>query len=130
MFQESVEVRNAKLDAACACIGKGGVLRIFSGAQPDDCAANDPDGLIVEISLPSPCMERAENGSQESTGEWIGEAIADGEAVSFRICTADGSCCRQGSISQDDGDLLLDNVNIHAGQMVTVRHFTVTAGNA
>lgn len=131
-FQESVDIRNAKLDAACACIGKGAVLKIFSSPQPEDCAADDPEGLLVEMDLPSPCMEKAEHGSQESTGDWSGDAAADGEAVSFRICSASGSCCRQGSVSDPsgDGDLKLDNVNLNSGQTVTVKQFTITAGNA
>lgn len=131
-FQESVEVRNAKLDAACECIGSGAVLKIFSGDQPENCAAPDPDGLLAEIELPSPCMDKAQDGIQEANGTWTGTAAADGDATSFRFCSSGGECCRQGTVSdlEGDGDMKLDNVNLNAGQRVTVEHFTIVSANA
>lgn len=131
-MQESVEVRNAKLDAAVACIGDGGTLKIFSSDMPDSCAAKDPGGLLVEIKLPSPCMGKAEDGTQEMSGEWTADAIADGDAVSFRFCTSKGVCCRQGDVSKvgGRGDLILEGIHIYREQTVTVKKFSVTAGNA
>jgi len=46
-FQFSVLVRNARLDAVETQIGTAAVLKVFSGAEPVDCAAADPAGLLA-----------------------------------------------------------------------------------
>ena len=52
-FQYSVAVRGARLDAVETQIGVSAVLKIFSGAEPANCAAAEPSGLRVPRSLPS-----------------------------------------------------------------------------
>lgn len=132
MFQESVEVCNAKLNAAVDVIGPQPFLRIFDSETPASCEEDDPSGLLVEMSLPKEWMEPASEGHKlKSVEDWAGEAIGEGTALSFRICSRQGVCGFQGSVSERDGqgDMKLDNTKINQGQRVTIENFALTAGN-
>ena len=83
--QFSVAVRNARLDAVETTTGTAPSLRIFSGAQPADCAAADPAGLLCTIALPTDWMEAASAGSKAMLGTWQANATATGTAASWRI---------------------------------------------
>lgn len=127
-FQYSVGVRNAKLDQIETTIGTAAVLKIFSGAEPANCAAADPSGLLATITLPSDWMNNASSGSKTLLGTWSVAASGSGTAASFRIYDSGVTTCHiQGAIT---GDMTLDNTNIASGQTVTVTTFTITAGNA
>lgn len=45
-YQYSVACRNASLDAKETTIGTAAVLKIFSGAEPANCAAGCSDGHV------------------------------------------------------------------------------------
>ena len=132
-YQYSVTVRNAKLDAVETAIGTAAVLKIFSGAEPANCAAADPSGTLISISLPSDWLANASSGSKALAGTWSGTASGSGTAASFRIYDSGVTACHiQGSVTATGGggDLTLDNASISNGQTVTVTTFTITAGNA
>jgi hypothetical protein len=126
-YQYSVAVRNAKLDAVETTIGTAAVLKIFSGAEPANCAAADPTGLLATLTLPSDWMNAASSGSKTKLGTWSNAASGTGTAASWRLYASDGTTCGlQGNMT----DLVLDNNSIAAAQVVTVNTFTITAGNA
>ena len=126
-FQYSIAVRNAKLDAFEAAIGPTAVLKIFSGAEPANCAAADPTGLLCTITLPSDWMNAASAGAKTKLGVWSNAASGTGTAASWRIYASDGTTCGiQGNMT----DMTLDNTSIASGQVVTVNTFSITAGNA
>lgn len=130
-LQESVTIRNNKLDQIESTIGTAPLLKIFSGAVPANCAAADPSGLLCTITLPSDWMNAASSGQKTKLGTWSGTGSAGGTAASFRIKdSGDATCHLQGTVGQGSGDLSLDNTNIANGQTVTVNTFTITAGNA
>jgi hypothetical protein len=126
-YQYSVAVRNAKLDAVETAVGASPVLKIFSGAEPANCAAADPTGLLCTIALPADWMTAAATGSKGKTGTWSAAASAGGVASSWRIYASDGVTCH---IQGNTADMTFDNTNIANGQAVTVNSFTLTAGNA
>jgi hypothetical protein len=126
-FQYSVAVRNAKLDQIEATIGTTPVLKIFSGAEPANCAAADPSGLLVTMTLPSDWMAAASSGSKAKLGTWSASASGTGVAASWRIYESTATTCH---IQGDTTDMTFDNTNIAATQTVTVNTFTITAGNA
>jgi hypothetical protein len=129
-FQYSVSVRNAKLDQVEATIGTGAILKIFSGAEPANCAAADPAGLLATLTLPSDWMANASAGAKAKAGTWSGSGSAAGTAASFRIYDSGLVACHiQGNVGMGSGDLSLDNTNIAIGQTVTVNTFQITAGN-
>lgn len=137
-FQYSVGVRNAKLDAVETTIGTSAVLKIFSGAEPANCAAADPSGLLATITLPSDWMSAAAAGVKDKLGAWTAAASGTGTAASFRIYDSGVVTCHiQGNVTATGGggDMTLDNTNIASGQTVTVtgatgNGFRITAGNA
>jgi hypothetical protein len=125
-FQYSVAVRNAGLDSRETTIGTLAVLKIFSGAEPANCAAADPTGLLVSMTLPSDWMNAASTGTKTKLGTWSATASGTGTATSWRLYASDGTTCHvQGNMT----DMVLDNNSIASGQVVTVNTFTLTAGN-
>ena len=132
-FQESVAVRNARLDAIETTIGTTAVLKLFSGAEPANCAAADPAGLLATLTLPVDWLANAAAGAKAKAGAWTGTGSAGGSAASFRIYDSGVAACGiQGSVTATGGggDLTLDNVSIANGQAITVNTFVITAGNA
>ena len=126
-FQYSVAVRNAKLDQIETTIGTAPLLRIFSGAEPANCAAADPSGTLATITLPSDWMAAASAGAKAKSGTWSVAASGTGTAASWRIKdSSDTTCHIQGNTT----DMTFDNTSISSGQTVTVNTFTITAGNA
>ena len=125
-YQYSAAVRNAKLDAVETAIGLTAVLKIFSGAEPANCAAADPTGLLCTITLPSDWMNAASAGAKTKLGTWSNAASGTGTAASWRLYASDGTTCGiQGNMT----DMTLDNTSIATSQVVTVNTFTITAGN-
>lgn len=129
-IQYSVAVNNARLDAVESTISTTAVLKIFSGAVPANCAAADPTGTLVTITLPSDWMNAASSASKTKLGTWSNTASGTGTAASFRIYESTATTCHiQGSCGIGTGDLQLDNTSIATGQTVTVNTFTLNAAN-
>ena len=101
-------------------------LRIYSGAEPANCAAGEPSGTLATIVLPASFLTSAA-GVTTIAGSWTVAASGTGTAVCWRMYDQAGTCHVQGSTVTD---LVLNNQSITAGQTVTVTSFTVTAGNA
>ena len=126
-YQYSAAVRNAKLDAVETAVGTLAVVKIFSGAEPANCAAADPTGALVSMTLPSDWMNAASAGAKTKLGTWSATASGTGTAASWRLYASDGTTCHvQGNMT----DMTLDNTSIASGQVVTVNTFTITAGNS
>src|SRR6266566_6728061 len=126
-YQYSVAVRNAKLDQVETTIGASAVLKLFSGAEPVNCAAADPSGLLATLTLPSDWMNAAAAGAKTKLGTWSVAASGAGVIASWRIYDSGSAACHmQGNVS----DMTFDNTNLASGQVVTVNTFTITAGNA
>jgi hypothetical protein len=125
-FQYSASLRTNQVAQLQATIGSGATLKIYSGAEPANCAAADPSGLLVTINLPSTFLTSS-GGSTALSGTWSANAAAGGTAASFRMYDSSNNCHVQGNCSSD---LVLNNTNIASGQTVTVTSFAVTAGNA
>src|SRR5438128_2500692 len=125
--QQSVTVRNAKLDAVEVAIGLTPVLRFFSGAQPANCAASNSGTELANGTLPSDWMAAAGSGTKAKLGTWtitgLAAASTGADIGHYRIYASDGTTCHeQGSVTDTGGggDMTLDNSNIAVGQIVTV----------
>lgn len=125
-FQYSVAIRNAKLDQIQTTIGTSAILKIFSGAEPANCAASDPAGLLCTINLPSSWMSSAAAGSKALSGTWSATASGTGTAASWRIYDSGLVACH---IQGNTTDMTFNNTSIAVNQTVTVTSFTLTAGN-
>jgi hypothetical protein len=136
-IQLSVPVRNARLDAIETAAGASPKLRLYSGAQPANCAAARTGTLVCEIALPADWAANAANGAKALAGSWSGTGAAaagTGTAVAhFALMDAAGTTCHmQGSVTVTGGggDLALDNVSIAQNQAVNVTGWTLTDANA
>lgn len=127
--QYSTTLRTNQVNQIQATVGASGVLLIFSGAEPANCAAADPTGLLCTINLPAVFLTSA-GGVTTIAGSWSAAASGGGagtNAQSYRIKDGSAVCHAQGNVTTD---LVLNNVNIATGQLVTVSSYSVTAGNA
>jgi hypothetical protein len=125
-FQYGITLRNNQVSQIQTTIGTSGTLKIFSGAEPANCAAADPTGLLATIILPATFLTSS-GGVTAIAGTWSVAATATGTAASFRMYDGGAVCHVQGNTTTD---LVLNNTSITAGQTVTVTQFNVTAGNA
>ena len=125
-FQYGVTLRNNQVSQIQTSVGASGTLLIFSGAEPANCAAADPTGLLATIVLPAAFLTST-GGVTTLAGTWSVAASGTGTAASFRIKDGSAVCHVQGNTT---ADLVLNNQSIAAGQTVTVTSFAVTAGNA
>lgn len=133
-IQLSVAVRNARLDVIETTIGASAVLKIRSGAAPENCAAEDSGTVIATLALPADWMAAADAGVKALSGTWQdASADAPGTAAHFRIYASDGSTCHvQGTVTATGGggDLTLNNVVLAAGQELNITGFSLTEGSA
>jgi hypothetical protein len=142
-LQYSVAVRNARLDVVESTITPSGssplpsaFLELRSGPPPATCAAADTGTLLAQIVLPTDWMAAASAGVKAKTGAtWSGTGITSGNIAHFRIkdggspdtCHIQGNAGLSGS---PDYDMVVDNVAVTGGQVITVSSFSLTAGNA
>jgi len=125
-FRYGATLRNNQASQIQTTVGGSGLLKIFSGAEPANCAAADPSGLLATIALPATFLTSAA-GVTTIAGSWSVAASGAGTAACFRIYDGSAVCHLQGNVTTD---LVLNNTSIAIGQTVTVTAFTVTAGNA
>ena len=133
-LQESVAVRNARLDAIETTIGAAAIMELRSGSPPANCATAASGTLLAQFALPSDWLAAASAGSKAKSGTWTGTGLAAGTIGHFRIYEAGSPsvCHMQGTVTATGGggDMTVDNTSIAAAQSVTVNTFTITAGNA
>lgn len=133
-IQESVAVRNAKLNAIETAISTDPVFEFRTGSPPANCAAANTGTLLAQFSLPTDWMAAASGGSKGIAGSWTDpSANAAGTVGHFRIFATDGTTCHmQGTVSESGGggDMIIQNDSIEIGQVITVVTFTLTEGNA
>lgn len=132
-IQLSVAVRDARADAVETAIGAGARLKIFTGAQPANCAAADSGTLLADVTCPSDWMAASASGTKSKSGTWS-DASADGtgSAAHFRLYAANGTTCgMQGTVTATGGggDMTVDNVSFATGQAFTVTAFAWTEPN-
>lgn len=125
-YQYGVTLRNNQVATIQTTVGASGTLKVFSGAEPANCAAADPAGLLATIVLPASFLTSS-GGVTTIAGVWSVAASATGTAASFRMYDGSAVCHVQGNVTTD---LVLNNTSITSGQTVSVTAFTVTAGNA
>lgn len=132
-IQMSAAVRNARLDAIETAGGTAAILRIYTGAQPADCATANSGTLLAQITMASDWALPASGGTKGfSNLPLTTTATTSGTAAHYRLyhSTNTTSAIMQGSVGQGSGDLQLDNTSIQTGQTINVTAWTITDGNA
>lgn len=109
----------------------GGSLKLFSGAQPANCAAADPSGLLASGTLPATAASST-GGVVTKSGTWSFTGSAAGNIASFRLYDSGGACQHQGNVTATGGggDMTIDNIAIANAQQGTVTSYSVTIGGA
>lgn len=136
-MQESVRVRNARLDAIETTIGFSAILKLRSGAAPANCAAADSGTVVATMALPADWMAAASAGAKGLLGTWQ-DASADntnpgGGSMHWRIYDSGGSTCDlQGTVTVTGGggEIELQNLSINAGQAIAISAFNLSAANS
>ena len=132
-IQLSVAARNGRLNAIETELGGTAVLKMFSGAQPANCAAANSGTELWTETLPADVFDPAGSGQMvKATGTWSAVGIGGGGVIAhFRLYKSNGTTCvMQGSVGIGTGDLQLDNTTIADGQVATVTAFTLNDANA
>lgn len=134
-IQYRAATRNAKLDAIESNAGNSVAMRIYTGAQPANCATANSGTLLVTINLPADYFNPASAGAMTKNGTWSGTASGGSGATPghFRLYASQATmdettCFMQGSAAIGSGDLNMDGT-ITSGQTVTISTFTITDGN-
>ncbi len=107
------------------------MLKLFTGAQPANCAAANSGTELCSTTLPTDWLAAAASGAKAKSGTWSGVGIGGGGTIArFPIYKNNGTTCvLQGSVGVGSGDLQLDNNVIANDQVVTVTAFSLTDGN-
>ncbi len=135
-IQNSVAVRNANLDSIETTIGTAPRVRIYSGAQPANCAAARTGTLLAEFTLASDWAGAASAGSKAFSNLPLTTTAVAGaptNAGHYAIMDSAGTTCHeQGSvtIAGGGGAMIIDNVSIATGQTVNITAWTKTAPGA
>lgn len=133
-IQESIAVRNAKLDAIETSIGTSAVLKIRTGAAPANCGTADSGTVLATLSLPSDWLSAASAGVKSLLGTWQ-DTSADntGTAAHWRIYASDGTTCgMQGTVTglAGGGDMEVQNTSFVATQAFSISSFALTEANS
>src|SRR5678815_2931872 len=96
-LQYGTALRDAQTTAIQTTVGTTGLVKVFTGAEPANCAAADPLGPLATIALPAAFMTSA-LGTTTIAGTWAVAAAAGGSAASFRIYAGAGTCHLQGNV--------------------------------
>lgn len=123
----STAVRNAMVDAAAALINAGsagGVIRIYTGAQPAGPGTAASGDLLAEIDLSDPAYAAAVTGSAaiDTSPALTGIATGAGTAGWARVLDSDDNALVDCNVSESGGggDLILDDTAILVGASVTI----------
>lgn len=129
--QWSTATRNGRLDAVTTVVGNAGLLRIYTGSLPADCATAASGTKLAEFTLGSPFAGSAASGALSPTLPAAVAAVAGGTAGYWRVYKSDGTtCCAQGTVGTSSSDLILNTLTIVSGGTVNVSAWTWTEGGA
>lgn len=117
-YQFSTTLRTNMAAQIRETVAGSGVLKIFSGAEPANCAASDPSGLLCTIDLPATPFSEA-SGVSSLAGSWTGTGSALGTAACFRVYDGSSNCHMQGSVGWQVSGAWAQSTAYTLGQMIS-----------
>ena len=120
---------NAEADAACA-LANTGWLRIYDGTQPANAdTAVSTQNILAELRFGATAFGASVAGVATANAITAdSSANATGTATWFRVFKSDGTTALwDGSVGTAAANLVLDNVSIVIGGVISVTAFTFTA---
>jgi hypothetical protein len=125
---------NAMTDIA-TLVGTSGVLKIFTGTAPTNCATADTGTLLATLTCGAAAFGSATSGVLTANAISSASASGAGTAGYFRVYPSSATTTNavlQGTVTATGGggDLQLNSAVISSGQTVSVTSFTITAFGA
>jgi hypothetical protein len=122
--------RHAQNEGLITYAGTNSQFNLYSGTQP----ANANTAITTQVLLVSMPIAGVfgtdTNGTLTLGAVTQTNAAASGTASFFRIFKADNSVVMDGSVGLSSADLILNSVDIVAGQSVDITAGTIIRGNA
>jgi hypothetical protein len=128
-LEYSNATRHAQNEGLITYAGSNSQFNLYSGVQP----ANANTAITSQVLLVSMPIAGAfgtdVNGTLTLGAVTQTNAVASGTASFFRIFKADNSVIMDGSVGLVSADLILNTVDIAAGQSVDITAGTIIRGN-
>jgi hypothetical protein len=122
--------RHAQNEGLITYVATNSQFNLYSGTQP----ANANTAITTQVLLVSMPIAGVfgtdTNGTLTLGAVTQTNAAASGTASFFRIFKADNSVVMDGSVGLSSADLILNSVDIAAGQSVDITAGTIIRGNA
>ena len=122
--------RHAQNEGLITYVATNSQFNLYSGTQP----ANANTAITTQVLLVSMPIAGVfgtdTNGTLTLGAVTQTNAAASGTASFFRIFKADNSVVMDGSVGLSSADLILNSVDIVAGQSVDITAGTIIRGNA
>lgn len=121
---------HAMLDAIETDLGTSPILEMRTGSAPSTLGGADTGTLVASMALPSDWATAASAFSKAKSGTWEDlSANNAGDLTNghWRLKTSGGVAKVQGSITATGGggDIEVNNVNVAAGQPVSITSFAI-----
>jgi hypothetical protein len=128
-LEYSNATRHAQNEGLITYAGSNALFNLYSGTQPAN-ANTAITSQILLVSMPiSGVFGTDVNGTLTLSAVTETNAVGSGTASFFRIFKADNSVIMDGSVGLSAADLILNTVDIAAGQSVDITAGTIIRGN-
>jgi hypothetical protein len=131
-FQYSEKIRHRRLAVVADALGPAATMYIYdTDAPPRIEDAYPPQAkIIAELELPRQPFNAPRAGQLLVSQPWLGEALADGSAKSYRVTDLYGETMMAGPCSgpggsESAGVLRLDPPSMVKGQRISIANFTI-----
>jgi hypothetical protein len=129
MLEYSNATRHAQNEGLITYAGSNALFNLYSGTQPAN-ANTAITTQVLLVSMPFAGVFGTDtNGTLTLGAVNPANAAASGTASFFRIFKADNSVIMDGSVGLSGADLILNTVDIAAGQSVDITAGTIIRGN-
>lgn len=129
-LEYSNATRHAQNEGLITYAGSNALFNLYSGSQPAN-ANTAITSQVLLVSMPiSGVFGTDVNGTLTLSAVTETNAVGSGTASFFRIFKSDGtSVIMDGSVGLSGADLILNTVDIAAGQSVDITAGTIIRGN-
>ena len=122
--------RHAQNEGLIAYAGTGALFNLYSGTPPAN-ANTAITSQVLLVSMPIAGVFGTDTDGTLTLGSVTAtNAVASGTASFFRIFKSDTSVVMDGSVGLSGADLILNTVDIYAGQSVDITAGTIIRGNS
>jgi hypothetical protein len=128
-LEYSNATRHAQNEGLITYAGSNALFNLYSGTQPAN-ANTAITSQVLLVSMPiSGVFGTDVNGTLTLSAVTETNAVGSGTASFFRIFKSDNSVIMDGSVGLSSADLILNTVDIAAGQSVDITAGTIIRGN-